>query len=375
MKLKCTVFAILSVFLVLVVSPSGKAVDTKSIDEVLRKGVLGDADFQVIDSFVGDAVRELVNTRDFTSVAKLRTVILSRSSSSVESAEAQYAKQFSKSAYGYISSALKEAEGFTPEDRKFKAIVNLLILIDGLAEPELAKLALDKVGSDNKAIRYWAVHGVTNPVIAKKLSSLKAENLKLAVSIVKELEKLVLDAEPDVLVLIAKFGGALELEQGEKLLLEIADMRIKKYAEWKVDNELLDGTVLKLLYDKISSSTTDKSDVGRRFAQLYSYIMQKYIKWGNVLSDTEKSRLASVLVEVESCCIWRILGTPQTKIKRAIEEGDLATLLLEHSRLLGDKTRAGELALKLKFDYGLKANGKRRIEPAALPEPPQAKAS
>jgi len=45
--------------------------------------------------------------------------------------------------------------------------------------------------------------------------------------------------------------------------------------------------------------------------------------------------------------------------------------LLEHSRLLGDETRAGELPQKLNFDYGTSPNSTGLTAPLVLPEPPK----
>ncbi len=62
---------------------------------------------------------------------------------------------------------------------------------------------------------------------------------------------------------------------------------------------------------------------------------------------------------------------PQSVIKKAVEEEDYMALLQEHNRLLGDGTKAGQLPLKLNFDYGKKPDGSKRIAPLALPEPPR----
>jgi len=118
-KDKWTIFVVLA-FLVLVVNSVSGAVKTIKIDSVRNKGVLEDEDFQIIDKFVADAVRELIKTKDFTSIARIRTVILARKSSSRDSAAAQYSEQFSKSSYKYIPSGLKDASGLPPKERKFK---------------------------------------------------------------------------------------------------------------------------------------------------------------------------------------------------------------------------------------------------------------
>ena len=369
--LRSTGFAVLVAFLVLVMHSVSGAVSTSEIDSVRNKGVLEDEDFQIIDKFVAEAVRELVKTKDFTSIARIRTVILARKSSSRDSAAAQYAEQFSKSAYKYISSGLKQASGLTPEERKFKVVLNLLILVDGLSDLRLADLAMEKLSNHNTVIRYWAVHSVTNPGITKQLNSAKAANSNLARSIVGRLKGLVEGASPETIALMAQFAADVDIPQGEDLLLQIADIRISKYANWTVDYELLDATVLGLLCNKISTGGLNKPAIARRFGQLYSYAIQRYVKGRDFLAAAAKGQLASVLVETEDKCIRELLEKRQVVIKRAVERDDVTALLLEHSRLLGDETGAGELALKLNFDYGPSPDGNKRTAPLTLPDPPK----
>lgn len=94
------------------------------------------------------------------------------------------------------------------------------------------------------------------------------------------------------------------------------------------------------------------------------------------LTESQRQQLISVLVETESLYISKLLGEPPqlaVRIRRAIERDDYTALLLEHNRLLGDKTRAGQMGLKLNFDYGENSDGTKRIEPLALPRPPSDK--
>ena len=399
MKGKGAIFGVLAAFLVLVMHsgsegtpPGGNPVNTRSIDRVRNKGVLDSRDFQIIDDFCKEAVRELVRTKDFSSIATIRSVILARSSSKT-SVQAQYSEHFSKSAHKYISSGFQEAEKLTPEGRKLKVKVNLLILMDGLEDVRLANLAIGMLKDKNTVIRYLAVRSITNAGIVKQLNSGGADNSKLARLIVERLGGLVERSGPEVIRLIAEFAAGVNIAQGEDLLGRIADMRMKRYVDWTVKYELLDAAILRLLFEKISSGgspmeslRTSKPAVARRFAQLYSYVLQRYVKGlkgpaasaqhdeRDSLNATQKHQLASVLVETEKSCIGKLVGMPQTVIKRAIERGDYTALLQEHSRLLGDKTRAGRLGLKLKFDYGKTSDGVKRIAPLALPEQPKPKA-
>jgi len=368
---KRVIFAVSVVFLILAINSGAGAVDTREIDVCCRKEVLDDGDLQIIDDFVAGGVDELVKTKDFTSIAKIRTVILSRSSSSKESAKAQYGEQFSESAYKYISKALEAAKELTPAEHRFRVILNLLILVDSLEDPLLGDLAIKRLNDENNAIRYWAVHSVTSSGITKQLNTGGADNLERAERITKQLKGLVESGSPEILALMAEFAAEVDIPQGEELLLQIADVRISRYADWTVEYELLDGDILKLLDSKIPSDSTSKADVARRFGQLYSYAIQRYVKGQDVLSDTQKNQLASVLVETEISCISKRLKVTQSVVKNAVEQGDYTALLHEHSRLLGDETKAGQLPLKLNFDYGKNPDGSKRIAPLALPEPPK----
>ena len=374
MKGKWAVFAVFGILGVLAVNIASGVVNTAQIDRVRNKGVLDNGDLRTIDKFVAEAVQQLVKTTDFTFVSKARTVILSRLSSNKDSAAAQYSQQFSDSVYKYLSEAFNQTQMLTPEDRRFKVILNLLILLDSLEDVQLLDLAIEQLDDENAIIRYWAVHAAANPNIIKQLKrSNSTEHQMLVGTIAEKLKVMVEAAGPEILALAAEFAAEVDIPQAEELLLQIADLRIKRYEDWTVKNELLDATVLKSLSRKLSSVDSNNSAVARRFGQLYSYAMQKYISdisGGSFLSASQKQQLASVLVEVEKSCLGKLLGVSQT-IKKAVDLKDYVALLEEHNRLLGDETRTGELAEKLKFDYGKTATGRKRIEPLVLPERPR----
>ena len=377
MKGKWAFFGVLAVFLVLMANSTSVAVDTSGIEDVRDKEVLGSEDLQIIDNFVGEAIQELVRTEDFTSIAKVRAVLLARVSSEQRSAQAQYAEQFFESAHKHISKAFRQVGESAPEGRKFKVMVNLLILVDSLKSLRLADLALGMLKEENTVIRYWAVHSLTNSGFTKQLNSGKPASLQLAGRIAEQLKELVEVSAPETLALMAEFAADVNVPEGEDLLLQIANIRTKRYADWTVDYELLDGTVLKSLCKKISPKGPSEPDVAHRFGQLYSYVIQRYINGRNSLSTTRRHQLASVLIEIEKSCISKLLEMPQASvvgIKRAIENDDYTSLLQEHNRLLGDETRAGLLPSKLKFYY-LNPDGTKRTAPLVLPKPPRVKTS
>jgi hypothetical protein len=371
-KNKWAMGVVLAVFLVLAMNSSLQGVDTSEINRVRDKSMLDDEDRQIIDRFVAEAVDELVRTRDFTSVSRLRRDILASRGSQV-----QFAEQFSVSAYKHISEGLKAADELTPEEHRFKVVLNLLILVDGLEDLRLADLAIERLNDKSAAVRYWAVHALTNSGVIEQLNSTHAADLRLAKRIAEELKKIVEEAEPEVMELVAKFAAEIKVAEAEELLLAIADARIRRYADWTVRYPLLDATILELLCEKMTSGGAEPG-VARRFGQLCSYAMQKYIRdisGEGFLSDSQRQQLESVLIGTEQSCIQRLFDMPQSTIRMAIGNGDYGALWQEHNRLFGEEGLAGTLAVKFNFDYGRKPDGKRRTAPLTLPTRPRAKTS
>ncbi len=368
-------FAVFAAYLGLWSGGAWGAVSTEEIDKVRNKGILEEKDFAVIDAFIKESVEALVATQDFTSIAKIRTVMLARASSEKESAAAQYAEQFSESAYKHLAEALKAVEtAVTGKNspagdgtRQVNITINLLILIDGMADVRLAELAEKKLGDKSAVVRYWAVHCLTNPALVEKIKA--GGDLEKLSKIAVELGGVVAGAEPETLGLMVRFAGVVGGAEAKDLMLKIADERIKSYAECKVKYELLDAAVLKMLEGKMPSSGAD-AEIARRFAQLYSYAIQRMAKGGDTLSEEQKGQLSSVLADIEATSISKIMGSPQSNIKKVLETGDYSALMEEHNKLLGNETQAGQLALKLNFNYGTAADGSVRTSPDVLPEPP-----
>ena len=125
------------------------------------------------------------------------------------------------------------------------------------------------------------------------------------------------------------------------------------------------------------SERSGSEEVGRCFAQLFSYVMQRYIldlEGKETLSKSARSEIRSVLVEVEIMCVSKLLGSKQSVIKKAIERGDARMLNEEHNRLFGDGIRQGLIPKKYNFDYGQDSSGKRLLGPVSLNPRPKAQA-
>jgi hypothetical protein len=376
MKIKWVIFTVLVVFLILVMNPGSKAVNTREVDNVRKKAVLDNSDLKIIDDFLAEAIQELVRERDFTTIAQKRTVILSR-----QSTQGQYAQQFSESARKYIAQGFLDAQKLPRQERITGVTINLLILIDGLKDLGLADQTIPMLKNENMVIRYWAVHSLTNPDIITQLNT--ETNSNQASVLADKFTEILDTSTPEILALIAQFAAGVKIPQAEQLLCQIADIRIKRYADWTVKYELYDSAILKYLSSKIptasqssgstsTTSATSKAAVARSFAQLYSYVIQRYVKGADILNDTQKSHLASVMADIEEKCISTLLK-PQLTIRRALERNSLPAILAEHDRLLGSATTPGELPQTLKFDYSTNPNGPKLTAPIPLPDPPAKK--
>jgi len=376
-KTNCLIIILLITLLV----PNSFAANlrTTKIEAIRNKPVLNSADLQVIDGFLADAISRLLGAdeEDFTWIADIRRTVLENKSSITASAKEQYAERFSRSAATYLADAFAQLQDLPDAGARNRIMLNLLILLDNLQDLRLTKLALEMVAVENTPLRYWAVHAVTSPKIVEQLGSENPSNTELAQQIIQALKgRIHRESCSEILALIAKFAAALDTPGAQELLLKMADMRIKKYADWTVDNEHLDLSILRLLAARIISHGRADADAARRFAQLYSYAIQRYLKSmaeRGLLTPAQKQDLVSVLVETEQRCIDKLTRLPQSTIKTAIERNKYSTLLAEHDKLLGGQGSPGRLLQALNFDYGANADGTRRESPLILPDRPERK--
>lgn len=340
-------------------------VDSRRIDEVIKKNVLTQEDFEIIDAFAADAIGRLVRIVDFTEVAKTRASIVGH-----QGAQAQYAQRFSEACAREIGAGFDyAATQITDPQRRFKVLANLLILVNELNDPRLLDLGVRMMGHEAGAVRYWAIRAATNPGAWEKLSQDQAGAAAMSGKIIDASAKTAETSSAEVLNLMAQFAGRYDTAPATELLTRIADTRIKQYADWAVRYELVDTAILKLLSNKITAGGASNQQIARQFAQLYSYAIQRYLRGmrDNALKGLSRNYLASVLIETEEQCLSKLLGGTQTGVRRALEAGDLNALQAEHDRLLGTATQQGALPAKFGFNYG-EGN---RSSPQTLPDPRQ----
>ena len=363
---------------------ASKAVSTKRIDAVrqkalLNKEVLEDADFEVIDAFWEEALAELLLAEDLSEIVRIRSQIFACRGNDEP---CQYSVGFIASAKKHLTSAFDEVQSWEADQRKIWVERNLIILTAQLANAELVEFGMRMIGHENTTVRYWAVKALTNSGIVRYLNSPDFSDAELAVRIIGQLETTVnKETHPEIISLIATFAGQVDEPLAEQLFTKIVDLRTQAYENWTVKYELMDAKLLISLGNEILSqeSQQTRAELGRKFAQLYSYVMQRYILGEGVLNDASKQQLASVLVEVEQSVLGRPLGITQSTIrkffekmltKKTVEQKDYSALEREHDSLLGSAAGKGYLPVALNFDYGKNPDNTAKTSPKKLGPPP-----
>ncbi|PKL50040.1 MAG: hypothetical protein CVV39_01895 [Planctomycetes bacterium HGW-Planctomycetes-1] len=356
---------------ILLVSQPVFAVSTTKIDVVRSKESLTEADTAVIEEFATEAFKEFFEKTDFSDISTLRTAIVSRSVSELESGQIQYGPSFFAAVQNETTKIIQKMDVLPESRRKTLLTTNLLILINDLGNVELSKTALDYLQSSNVIIRYWAVNCLTNANIVRQLNYESEENKRLADEFVQKLTTAAENEKSgDILSAIAQFAAGLKQPSANELLLSIANKRIELYMNWTVNDEMTDIAVLRALAERADMDRENRRATARNFATLYSVVIQRYLLDDGTLNEKNKSSLVSVIVQSEKLVNQFVSDWPGT-LKRALEKGGGAGLLAEHDSLFGSASVAGKMPNLVGFDYGKNADGSARSFPPAMQKPPK----
>ena len=342
------------------------ALRTRSLQ---RKSPISSADSGTIDRFIRAGMDELLAEQDLWEAVNIRNAIIAQSGG-VEASP--YGRVFVDSARKNLIPALDDVRQWQDANRRTRMELNLLIIAASLKSMEMADVGLSMLGSSNGTVLYWAVQTVANSNAAKQLKSPVTGDEELAGRIVQGLEKIVMPGTyPETLRLIVEFADELNTAEARVLLVKIADVRMAGYESWKVKYELMDGILLSSLGKLVlaESSASEKEKLWRKFGQLYSYVIERYILGEKVLRVEQKQQLASVIVAVENGAISKLLGRPENRLKKAVEGGKFTALESQRKFLLGSATQTGQLPTKLGVDYGNDAGGNVLTGPKNLKAP------
>ena len=356
--------------LVVLSVPAFAALDTFEIDKICKKDVLDAKDLAAIDKFVAYSIDRMLTVEDFSMIGDIRMTIVGRAHSTHSSADIQYNPQFSAAMAKNLSRAFEKIKQMSEPDKKATLNMNFLILLDNLHDMRLADFSIKMLDNENVCVRYWAVRSLTNSAALEQFNTSKAPPDLLQTLLRNFSQSMASENSPEIIEQIAQFCAAINSPEVHNLLFQIADARIKRYETCTVDNTAVDGTILKLLAEKITPGS-DTAGIARRFGQLYSYTMQLYIKNKNVLGSAKKAELASTLALTETRALGR-LGISQSGIKKALERDNEQAVQSEHDALFGDGKTAGRLSSVVNIEY-VNPDGSKRTWPAELPACPTQK--
>lgn len=351
--------------------PVFSAIDTREIESLRQRLVSGssavsDADQAVIAKFWRTGLDRMFLASDPAEVVEVRKQLTGQKGG----------ENLSFYATAYIAEAVKDLQvAFDTVERLEsagkKALVdrNLMILTAEIASPKLAPLALQRLGDEDEVIRYWAVKAVTQPAVVEELTKGVTPDPETTEAILRGLlQRSGAESVAEIQKMILVFAGSVDHALSGQLLTSFADKRIEAYKNWTVTNEYLDIPLLNALgCTAVNKSGDAKSLFGQKFAELYSLVIQRYMKGQTVLPAETVEQLIAVIAEVDQTCVSKSLEI-QTGILRAIQRK--TGLEREYDTLFGNKMMAGELALKLRFDYGKDASGKALTAPPELSAPP-----
>ncbi|HBG78677.1 MAG TPA: hypothetical protein DDW84_07545 [Phycisphaerales bacterium] len=343
------------------------AVSTARIDVVRAKETLAEADTAIIEEFLTSAFEEFYAKTDFSDIASVRSTIISRSESNLESGQIQYGPRFLTAVQSQIAGTLEKAGKLPDSPRKQLLTMNLLILINDLGNLEISKIALNYTQTPEVTVRYWAVNCLTNGGIVRQLNTAGSNE---AEQFVQNLQTVVKnETSGDILILAAQFAAAVKSPAANELLVEIAQKRAASYLNWQVSDEMVECTILKSLSDRTQIDPDNAKITAKEFAILYSLVVQRYALSSGVLPAENINNLVSVIVLSEKY-ITRFIPDWPGSLKRAVEKGGGAGLLVEHDALFGSASAAGKLPTAAGFDYGKNADGSIMTAPPQLPKPP-----
>lgn len=351
--------------------------DPRSIDSILKSatasgGAISSSDGRVIEAYVSMSMEEMINAESFSEIASIRREVELRS---IEKRPSQYSLAFSGAIEKSINPFLREVESFPSAQKQTQLIINLMILVAEVESMELADFCISMLDHENIAVRYWAVKGLSNDGIARQLKVDVTGDKELVGRIISAFAKRVNDdTAVEILDQMVQFADGMDTAAADSLLNQIADVRIKAYSEWTVKYELMDGGLLKALAGNmktpVSKDGKENAAAGRRFGQLYSYMIHRYILGFDSFNEKNLRQLASIIADVELKSISKLVGS-QNDIKRIVSGNSARSLELlgiEHDKLLGSETKVGRLCYELGFDYGT-AGGKAITAPKKLTAP------
>ena len=357
-----------------IVSWAGAALDTAPISGVFQKTGNGKtapagADAEAVTQFITTACEQILFAEKPADAIEARVQLLAFRG------QDPYAQAYANVLRGRLEAVMKEAAAFPDAAKKAAVLRNFSILIAQMDTLDLAKLSVGLLGEPDTVIRYYAVKALTSEKVSTQLAASAtadaAGRKQILDALIQTASK---ENQPVILGLLARYAVRFKGAEGRELILAVTDNRMKAYAAWKVTQESADLELLTALVDKLAASVApeDKAVLAGRFAQYFSYVIQRYAKGQDILSASAKQAMISTIVGTEESLLSgpALLNRKAADLRSAIQKNNMEALMKAHDALLGSASGAGELVGKIKFAYEGNATAPKALTPppANLPK-------
>jgi len=373
---KLVVFS--SLFFVVLPYSDALGLDTSNMTQLQKnvraaQGRVSANDKVIVADFIAEGLQEILLAEDTAEMAEIRSQLALFAESSRQPSEYSFA--YVKAMNTEISKTLNASRRLKNPDIKTTVELNLMVLLAQLKSSELAHHALPFISHSNAAVKYWAVKAVANKSVAKQLNSDITGDEELKEKIISSLLSLMTKETPAVISdTIVDFAANLKSLQSKDLLGKICILRTQAYADWTVTYEVMDAGLLNAIAEKIAAmedNEKERANLSRMFAQLYSYVIQRFMLGGKTLDNNTKRNLIGVMLDVEEKGLSKIMGSRKIDIKQAVTalKRDPGILHRKYDAIFGSVKKPGTLQNKLKFNYGSSPNGRPLSYPIKLKAP------
>ena len=346
--------------------------DTDSIaglrgETVSQKTPFSPAQVQIIEKFWRNAIDSLLIAEDSEQQSQIIDQLVAEKGNENLSF---YVSSYIETGKKHLQMAFDTVKQRDLPARKLSMERKLMVLIARLKNVSLAPFALDHFKDPDPAVRYWAVKTFDDFEMVRQLADVTSD-ADLKNKIIQAMSERVENETSFVILRVAvDFAVTLNDAASRDLLNKLAEKRIKAYMDWSVTGEWFDTYLLNGIGQLIVSQqpSDERVKLSRTFAQLYSCVIQRYIK-GESLTDSARNSLITVIAEVEIVTVAKLIPGWQMSLKKAVEQN--TGLEREAENLLGAPSKPGDLSLRLNFNYGKDPDGKAIMAPTPIQPAPE----
>lgn len=300
--------------------PCGTAngkVSRKEIDQIRLLNLLNEQHSTKIDAFVKERFDSMLQAEDATDLSDLaRDLIETAQSTKRADVRLAYSNRFAgavKSAYKIV---LEQADNHPDKSLAEQIKLQAVVVVAHTDNVSMIEDLLGLLGNETVEIRYWAIKGLSMPVIQDYLGARDNEDNQEDVKKVNSALAGALTEESSPMI-IAEIATAVITNGGEwvKILQDCVAKRIAQYKSWAVDNESADEQILQKIFGIVERRLRQGGAVGREerelvgsAAQLYAAAFERYTKGmryateGKVIAivpEASRSQLLTLLIESE----------------------------------------------------------------------------